>query len=116
MSMYFWLLISSLPLGTSIAYFCFAPREQLLGQRLATSAHGVAVSGLWIMAVLASFSGEPSNWEFIGPLCMIPLALMLYAFWKYAGPKWLHLLQVLNAFGLLALLLISHIVLTVARQ
>ena len=112
--MYFWLLISSLPLGTSIAYFCFAPREQLLNGW--PHPHGVAVSGLWIMAVLASFSGEPSNWEFIGPLCMIPLALMLYAFWKYTGPKWLHLLQVLNAFGLLALLFISHIVLTVAIQ
>lgn len=116
MPMYFWLLISSLPLGVSIAYFCFSPREQLLGQRLATSAHGAAVSALWFLAVLASFSGEASNWKFIGPLCAIPLALMLYAFWKYAGPKWLHWLQALNAFGLLALLFLSQIVLAIAKQ
>ena len=114
--MYFWLLISSLPLGASMAYFCLAPREQQLGLRLATSAHGAAVSALWFLAVLASFSGEASNWKFIGSLCTIPLVLMLYAFWKYAGPKWLHWLQVLNASGLLTLLFLSQIVLAIARQ
>lgn len=105
MSIHFVPLFAFLPLVASIAYFCYAPRHQALLQRLATSAHGASVCALWAAWILliSYDTNAQVPWGLFGLLCFIPLALMCYALWKYAGPAWLHLLQVLNVIWLLVL-------------
>lgn len=53
----FWLLASSVPLLSSLAYFCASPGAEAFAQRISVSLHGVAVSSLCIAAVLVGMVG-----------------------------------------------------------
>lgn len=112
----FWVMLASLPLGVSVAYFCASPPTQSLSQRLATCAHGASISALWIAALLICFFGlgAESNWSVFGPVRWLPFALVIYSLWRYAGTRWMHLLQLINVAWLLAFLGFGRLVVTVA--
>lgn len=96
--MLFWLLASSVPLLTSLAYFCASPATEPLAQRIFVSLHGVAVSALCIAAVLVGMVGtpRPSLAEPFHLLLFVPVALAFYSFWRFRGSRAIHLLQGIN--------------------
>ena len=94
----FWLLASSVPLLTSLAYFRASPVTDSLAQRISVSLHGVTVSALCIAAVLVGMVGtpRPSLAEPFHLLLLVPVVLALYSFWRFRGNKAIHLLQSIN--------------------
>ena len=97
-AMLVWLLASSVPLLTSVAYFRASPASDSLAQRLAVSLHGATVSALCIGAVLFGMLGTPAP-AFGQPfrfLLLIPIALALYSIYRLRGKWALHLLQGVN--------------------
>lgn len=94
----FWLLASSVPLLTSLAYFRASPVTDSLPQRISVSLHGVTVSALCIAAVLVGMVGTPrsSLAEPFHLLLLVPVVLALYSFWRFRGNKAIHLLQSIN--------------------
>lgn len=97
-AMLFWLLASSVPLLTSLAYFRASPVTESLVQRISVSLHGAAVSALCIAAVLVGMVGTPSP-AFAEPfhlLLFVPVVLVLYSFWRFRGNRATHLVQSIN--------------------
>lgn len=113
-AMLFWVALALVPLGVSVAYLGAAPRDRSLVQRLITSAHGAALSVLWLGALLVGVLGTPlqSNWEVLGSVCLLPLALIVHSLWQYGGSKWVHALQLVNVVWLLALLVFGRMAVT----
>ncbi len=103
-AMFFWFSASLLPLLTSVAYFRSSPTGEPVAQRLAVSAHGVAISALCIGAVAIGAFGSPRQeyGNLFGLLCWVPVALIGYSFWRFRGNKQVHLLQAINLLWLLA--------------
>ncbi len=96
--------LALVPFGVTVVYMCSAPRDRSLVKRLATSAHGAALSALWLAALLVDMLGNyhPSNWDVFGPACLLPPVLIAYSLWRYDGRSWVHAMQLINVVWLLA--------------
>ena len=97
-AMVFWFVAASVPLVTSLVYFCASPPTESLIQRIAVSLHGVAVSVLCVGAVLVGMVGSPRPelGEAFRFLLVVPLALVAYSLWHFHGKRTIHLLQGIN--------------------
>jgi hypothetical protein len=97
-AMVFWLLVASMPLVTSLAYFRASPATESLAQRTAVSLHGVAVSVLCSGAILVGMVGSPRPefGETFRLLLVVPLAFIAYSLWHFHGKRAVHLLQSIN--------------------
>ena len=113
-AMLLWVVVASLPLGVTAAYMSATSRDLSVVQRLAVSAHGVALSALGFAALLVSTEGTPqqSTWDIFGPACSLPLVLISYSLLKFAGRRWVHALQLVNVAWLLAFLVFGRMAVT----
>ena len=102
----FAIVLALVPFGVSAAYMCAVSRDCSLVKRLATSAHGAALSVLWLAAILVDMLGKHHrlNWDFFGPACLLPLVLIAYSLWQYDGRRWVHAMQFINIVWLLGFL------------
>lgn len=97
----FW-LAPFITLAVSIAYFRASPSTQRLAARLAASSHGASITVLYLGAMAVWLSGH-SNSAYAGPFAfflLIPLVLVVVAFFVFRGRKMIHLLQFINVAAL----------------
>jgi hypothetical protein len=97
---YAWVLplvnyfVPGLPSLISLVYFLASPRTQLLSKRLLTSAHGVSVTALWLIA--AAFYSLHISSGTLGLLFVLlalgSASLIMVSLVRYQGPKGLHIL------------------------
>lgn len=110
----FWLLVSSVPLLTSLAYFRASPDTESLAQRVSVSLHGVSVSAICVAAVLVGIVGMPSP-ALAKPfrlLLFVPVVLVFYSFWHFRGNRAIHLLQSINMLWLALAFVFGSMVVT----
>jgi hypothetical protein len=83
----------------SIAYFWLGRREPSLVTRILVSAHGVFAAALYLGALglwEVTRAYRPwAGWPFL-LLHLIPIASIIYALFRFSGPKLLHLSQIAN--------------------
>jgi len=85
-------------IGFSYTYFTASPNGESFGRKVVTSAHGASITALYFAAGFVMWAGK-SNSLFEGPwdiAGLIVLLLMIVSLSFFRGPKWLHLLQLLN--------------------
>ncbi|MEN6584708.1 MAG: hypothetical protein ABFE02_01475 [Sulfuricella sp.] len=97
-AMLFWFVAASVPLITSLVYFRASPSTEPLAHRIAVSLHGAFISVLCIGAVLVGMVGSPRPelGETFRLLLFVPIALVVYSFWRFRGKRVVHLLQGIN--------------------
>ena len=97
-AMFFWSALALPPVIASVAYFRTSPSTEPLAQRLAVSAHGIAISVLCLSALLIGGFGHSQQefGVFFRSFCWVPVFLIAYSFWRFRGKKSIHLLQVVN--------------------
>ena len=97
-AMFFWSALALPPVIASVAYFRTSPSTEPLAQRLAVSAHGIAISVLCLSALLIGGFGHSQQefGVFFRSFCWVPVFLIAYSFWRFRGKKSIHLLQVIN--------------------
>jgi len=110
-AMLFWFSVSLVPIYTSIVYFLSSPRSESFAKRLAVSAHGIVISVLFIVAVIAAAFGFPQKVyrELFDLLCWMPIILIGYSFSCFEGGKEIHLLQAINILWLLAAAIFARV-------
>jgi len=93
----FW-LAPFLTLLVSVVYFRASSRTLPLGQRLAVSAHGIAITVLYFGAMFLWMSGlaRPAYGMPFAYLLLIPIVLISYSLWRFRGWRFVHILQFLN--------------------
>lgn len=107
-------LMALVPLSTSVAYFMCTPKSISLALRVGTSAHGlfIAVIHLGVAGMgMAKVYGEEYGLPF-GVLCAIAGGLIAFSFWRFRGPKAIHLLQAINILWLLGLIFVGGMAVT----
>lgn len=97
----FW-LAPVLTLLVSVAYFRASPSAQRLGERIAVSAHGAVIAGLYFGAMFLWLSGasRPAYGKPFVYALAVPIALMVFALVRFRGRASVHLLQLINIVGL----------------
>jgi hypothetical protein len=86
-------------LSISVVYFLGSRSDDLMSRRFLTSAHGLAMCALYLVAMTVSFTRQ-SNLRYgtsFALALLVPLALMVVSLLLYRGNKKLHWLQVPNA-------------------
>lgn len=98
-----WLLASLPPLVASVVYFRMSAPETSRAQRLLVSAHGVAITGLCVGAVLIGMLGfhNPAYRTPFTVFCLVAFGLMVYGVVRFRGKRLAHLSQLINAIWLL---------------
>src|SRR5687767_14455322 len=99
----FWAVLACVPLVASIAYFRTSPACQPNVQRVAVSLHGASIALLLLAALAIGGSGSHHDRFGLpcGLLCLVSLGLIAYSFWRFRGPKIVHLFQIVNVTWLL---------------
>lgn len=86
-------------LAISGAYYLLDRDELNTWSRFWVSAHGALGAGLYLGAlVIWAITHEYRPWAGLPYvfLYLLPLASIIYALFRFRGPRWLHLTQVLN--------------------
>ena len=93
-----WLSAPLVALGVSVRYFVRSIGDPSMLRRLATSAHGVVIAVVYVIAITIAVTGahdpaygKPFFWALIAPV-----ALIVISFVCYRGSKQTHWLQVPN--------------------
>lgn len=87
-----------LSLCIGLVYFYKSPPSQPLAQRVIISCYGVSILLIYICAWAVFVTGLSNN-SLISPFLytfIVPLILIVATFVLYRGPKWVHLLQIVN--------------------
>jgi hypothetical protein len=89
----------------SIIYFFASPRNQSMARRLAASAHGVAISLLYIFGIYAmpaesDYVARQLFWKEFQVLALISCAMIVATLLLFKGRKITHGLQILNIIAL----------------
>ena len=99
--------------AVSAAYFS-ADREPRVSRRIIASAHGAVAAAIYFGAVAIHWAGK-SRVAFDLPylaLMLIPVALIIASFFKFRGPRIVHVLQFLNVPALVWSLFIGEMAIT----
>jgi hypothetical protein len=83
---------------TSVVFFRSSPDDQSLVGRVLVSAHGVTIAAFFVGAMSVYWSNL-SRADFAIPFCiglLLPVALMIFSFFKFRGPRTVQWLQLLN--------------------
>jgi hypothetical protein len=86
----------------SVIYFLRSPKTQPMARRFLVSAHGIAISVIYIAAMLVWQTGSART-ALATPLAfafVFPLVLMVASFIWFRGPRFIHLPQFGNLFCL----------------
>lgn len=83
-------------------YFKKSPPSQPLGQRIAVASYGISLLAIYVGAWLIFLLGLSSSSLLTPFVCLMLgcLALFIATFFIFKGPKWVHWLQIVNAFAL----------------
>jgi hypothetical protein len=113
-----WMIINAalagVPLWTSFVYFRASPAATPLVHRIAVSLHGAYIAVLHLAAVaIGALRWERP--EYGGPFLLLSLAATIpiaYSLFAFRGDTYIHLLQCVNLFWVLALLFIGGMMVT----
>lgn len=86
----------------SVVYFFAGPKGQQIGERLAVSVHGVTIAILFTGAMTLHMSGHSHPSYAMPFFCslLLPLGLIVFALWRFRGPRFIHAFQLLNFISL----------------
>jgi hypothetical protein len=104
-----------LMIGISAAYFGMQRTGAMWPTRVFVSLHGLSATILYFSA-MAAWAIVPTYrpWALVpfAVMYLIPLASIVYSFFRFDGPRTLHLLQVINIGCMLLSLLIGAMAIT----
>src|SRR5258706_1783070 len=94
----FWYLARLVSLGISVIYYVMAPMDTPLSRRILVSAHGAAMSILYVGAMTVALLGasRPTYGTPFLVFMAIPVLFAILAMRFYQGNRMIHLLQVVN--------------------
>ena len=107
-----WGLAPLTMLAVSAAYFYASPKTQPLLERSLASSAGLVGALLFTgSGIVAAFlSPGPHLRQPMLAVSILPVALMAFSFWRFAGPRRVHLLLLPLATAMLWALVISYTV------
>jgi hypothetical protein len=98
-----WGLAPVVALGISVLYYVASPVTVPMSMRILTSAHGAAITAIYLTAMAVAVSGHsnPRYGTAFSLALAIPVLLMLISLVMFKGKKGVHLLLVINIVCLL---------------
>ena len=98
-----WLLAPVVSIAVSVIYFVTADRKLSFRRRVLVSMSGLSIATVYFAAMAVALTGHASRGNNIAfsTAQLALIALIVVSFKLYAGPKWVHSLQVPNILSLM---------------